>query len=133
MKNLILAVILLACVAPCIADDEPPLDQCMPDSSHETFRLFQTRNIWTLLKLDTRTGFVWQVQWGDNAVTLPINLEVLVPKGTAAKPAVMKEGRFTLCTTRNIYNFLLLDQTDGRVWDVQWSTDDKKRGISPVG
>jgi hypothetical protein len=32
-------------------------------------------------------------------------------------------GRFTLYATTNIYNFVLLDQIDGRTWQVQWSTD----------
>src|ERR1017187_7250104 len=29
------------------------------------YRLFSTQNIYAFLKLDTRTGQVWQVQWGD--------------------------------------------------------------------
>ena len=32
-------------------------------------------------------------------------------------------GRFTLYATTNFYNFVLLDQIDGRTWQVQWSTD----------
>ena len=41
-------------------------------------------------------------------------------------------GRFTLYTTENIYNFLLLDQIDGDVYQVQWSMEEKNRGIVPI-
>lgn len=32
----------------------------------------------------------------------------------------------TLHATTNYYNFVLLDQIDGRTWQVQWSTDSNK-------
>ncbi|HEV3218228.1 MAG TPA: hypothetical protein VGZ48_00545 [Candidatus Acidoferrales bacterium] len=42
-------------------------------------------------------------------------------------------GRFTLYPTENIYNFLLLDQIDGRVWQVQWNWDSPaKRFVLPI-
>lgn len=41
-------------------------------------------------------------------------------------------GRFTLYPTENIYNFLLLDQIDGDVYQVQWSMDEKNRGVVPI-
>jgi hypothetical protein len=31
------------------------------------YRLFNTKNVFTLLKLDTRAGRIWQVQWGEKA------------------------------------------------------------------
>ena len=40
-------------------------------------------------------------------------------------------GRFTLYPTETMWTFILLDQTDGRTWQVQWSLDGKE-GISPV-
>ena len=41
-------------------------------------------------------------------------------------------GRFTLYPTENIYNFLLLDQIDGYVYQVQWSMEAKNRGVIPI-
>ena len=41
-------------------------------------------------------------------------------------------GRFTLHPTENMYNFLLLDQIDGDVFQVQWSMDEKNRGVMPI-
>ena len=82
-----------------------------------TYRLFNTQNIYTLLKLDTRAGRIWQVQWGDKEYRLivPVNEKALVSDG--------KSGRFTLYPTRNIFTFILLDQETGDAWQVQWSND----------
>lgn len=79
------------------------------------YRLFNTLNIYTLLKLDTRDGRIWQVQWGadeDHRFSEPINLRTLASGGRA--------GRFTLYPTTNIYTFVLLDQDTGDTWHVQW-------------
>jgi hypothetical protein len=123
MKTLLTLILLCGVV---FAEDDPPLDQCVADPSHATYRIFQTRNIWTFLKLDTRLGLVWQAQWGDNAVTLPVNSVELVKREQA------KAGRFTLCPTRNLFNFILLDQEDGRMWDVQWNQKDDARFMTPL-
>jgi WD40 repeat protein len=79
------------------------------------YRLFNTLNIYTLLKLDTRDGRIWQVQWGaddDYRFSEPINEKTLASGGRA--------GRFTLYPTTNIYTFVLLDQDTGDAWHVQW-------------
>ena len=123
MKTLLVLFTCLSAIA--YADDEP-LDQCISDPGHAPFRIFQTRNIWTFLKLDTSNGLIWQVQWGDQAVTIPLNSASLVRR---KEP---KAGRFTLCPTKNIFNFVLLDQDDGRIWDVQWSLEPKNRSITPL-
>jgi hypothetical protein len=78
------------------------------------YRLFNTKNIYTFLKLDTREGLIWQVQWGDKNHRLiePINPKALASGG--------KAGRFTLYPTTNIYTFILVDQETGDAWQVQW-------------
>ena len=40
-----------------------------------------------------------------------------------------KPGRFFLYPTENSFNFLLLDQEEGRVWQVQWNIDADKRAV----
>lgn len=79
-----------------------------------TFRLYNTKNIYTLLRLDTRDGRIWQVQWGDkdHRFIEPLNPDALITDG--------KSGRFTLYPTSNIYTFILLDQETGDAWHVQW-------------
>lgn len=99
-------------------------------SENPIYQLFPTRNYWTFIKLDTRNGKMWQVHFsvkddgGDGELTLN------------SLPLVNEEkevsGRFTLYPTENIYNFLLLDQIDGYVYQVQWSMEAKNRGIIPI-
>ena len=85
--------------------------------------------MWTFIKLDTRNGQMWQVQYDikeNNRFETSLNSE---PQVTKEKEVI---DRFTLYPTQNIYNFILLDQIDGRVWQVQWSIDAKKRLIIPI-
>ena len=78
------------------------------------YRLFSTQNIYTFLKLDTRAGRIWQLQWGDkeHSFVESINPKALVSGGNP--------GRFTLYPTSNIFTFILLDQETGDAWHVQW-------------
>ncbi len=93
------------------------------------FRLFQTNNRWTFLKLDTRTGVITHVQYavGDgDAMEYPLN-SIPLATGEDAKP-----GRFFLYPTENTFNFILLDQIDGKCWQVQWNIDADKRLINRI-
>ena len=91
------------------------------------FRVFPTDNIWTLLLLDTSNGRVWQMQYALSDSTFAgrfvINSTPLVATAEA------KPGRFTLYATHNMFNFVLLDQENGRAWQIQWSQNAKSRGI----
>ena len=94
-----------------------------------SFRLFPTQNIWTFIRLNTRNGRMKQVQFGmedDRRLIANLNSEALV---TSDKEV---NDRFTLYPTQNIYTFILLDQFDGRAWQVQWSIDPENRGITPI-
>jgi hypothetical protein len=111
MKRTLLTVTLLLFVSLVHAEEfrlEPTQDPQVP------YRLFNTQNTYTLLKLDTSTGRIWQVQWGDKVHRFvePLNLNALASGG--------KPGRFTLYPTSNIFTFILLDQETGDAWYVQW-------------
>lgn len=97
--------------------------------SKPRYQLFKTQNMWTFLKLDTATGQIWQVQYGIKGdlsrFQEPLNLDMLI----APSYDGMISGRFTLYATDNMYNFILLDQIDGRCWQVQWSSDSSERMI----
>lgn len=115
MKLLGFSVVLLA-----FGVAEAQNNVSIPEPTQNTdvpYRLFRTQNVYTLLKLDTRTGQIWQLQWGEKASVIPINSKTL-GEGTA--------GRFTLYPTPNIYMFVLLDQQDGRQWQVQWGDKDHR-------
>jgi|ERR1035437_2726927 S-formylglutathione hydrolase FrmB len=102
----------------------------LPEPSQRTdapYRLFRTKNTYTFLRLDTRTGLIWHVQWNpeeSKRFGYSLNLLTLADNKTP--------GRFTLTPTENIYTFILSDQVDGRQWQVQWSTDAEKRLILPI-
>ena len=102
-----------------VAPSEPTQN---PDAP---FRLFSTKNIYTLLRLDTRDGRIWQVQWGDkdHRFIESLNLDSLTAGG--------KAGRFTLYPTSNIYTYILLDQETGDAWHVQWGKP-AERFILPI-
>lgn len=100
-------------------------------NQHKTdaFELFPTQNMWTFIKLDTRNGKMWQVQYdvrGDNRMETVLNDKSLVSNGGEIY------GRFNLYATQNIFNFILLDKVSGGTWQVQWSIEEDKRGIFPI-
>ena len=94
-----------------------------------SYRLFPTENMWTFIKLNTRNGLMWQVQFdvqGDNRFETYLNLLPLVSAENETN------DRFTLYPTQNMYTFILLDQLDGKTWQVQWSTKPENRGVIPI-
>ena len=93
------------------------------------YQLFKTQNMWTFLKLDTMTGQIWQVQFSikGNDYRFVTALDTSPRISEYFDEPIC--GRFTLYATDNMYNFILLDQIDGRCWQVQWSTEPENRGV----
>ena len=121
-------IVVSATIASCAQTQADVNSSTSPDNP-VTYRLFPTQNMWTFIKLNTRNGQMWQVQYdvqGNNRSEVPLSLTSLIPKNEEAN------GRFFLYSTQNIYNFILLDQFDGRTWQVQWAPDEDKRGIIPI-
>ena len=84
------------------------------------YKLYKTENTYNLVKLDTATGAVWQVQYRmgtTKSMTLEIDETSLLLWDDEVP------GRFELYNTNNMYTFILLDTKTGRTWQVQWSTD----------
>ena len=94
-----------------------------------SFKLFPTANMWTFLKLDTRNGKIWQVQWSvenDKRFETGLSLRSLIWKDEEIN------GRFVLYPTTNNYNFIMLDQVNGKTYQVQWSFEDNQRFVIPI-
>jgi len=94
-----------------------------------TYKLFPTENLWTFIKLNTRNGKMWQVQYdieGDNRGETFLNIRPLVKEENEVN------GRFTLYSTQNFYTFILLDQLSGKMWQVQWSQEFENRLTLPI-
>lgn len=85
------------------------------------FRLFPTRNNWNFMKLDTRTGQIWMVQYSVEKSSSAFTWTLDDTK--IEEPLAENIGRFTLYPTSNRFNYILLDQFDGRTWQVQYSLD----------
>ena len=107
-----------------------PQNNVIENLDGEIFKLFPTKNIWTFLKLDTRNGKIWQVH-----ITVEkdeVRGELDVNEIPLVVPSKERTGRFMLYPTENIYNFVLIDQIDGKLYQVQWSQEAKNRGIIPI-
>ena len=107
---------------------EPPSQNISTDSS-VIYRLFATKNMYTFIKLNTRNGQMWQVQWGTESKYQ--NQDTLSDISLVTK-SEERNGRFFLYPTTNMYNFILLDQIDGKVWQVQWSTNANERLVNRI-
>lgn len=92
------------------------------------FKLYPTDNMWTFIKLDTRNGKMWQVQFSvkgdDYRFEIPLNTTALATDST--------NGRYELYPTQNMFNFVLLDKVGGATWQVQWSTEPENQAIIPI-
>ncbi|MFN5333738.1 MAG: hypothetical protein ACK5BV_00950 [Bacteroidota bacterium] len=60
---------------------------------------------------------MWQVQLG---LESKYRFEAVLSADLLVSKEDEKIGRFFLYPTTNVYNFVLLDQIDGRTWQVQW-------------
>ena len=72
-----------------------------PDSN-VNFRLYQTNNRWTFLKLDTRTGVIMHVQYSTDSDAMQYELNSM----PLAEGEDAKSGRFLLYPTENTFNFI---------------------------
>ena len=106
---------------------EAPHQNISTDSA-VVYRLFSTRNMYTFIKLDTRNGKMRQVQWGFES---KYRFENTLSDISRINIEDEKNGRFFLYPTTNIYNFILLDQIDGRTWQVQWGKEEE-RAVIPI-
>ncbi|MDO3695954.1 hypothetical protein QVZ41_13970 [Wenyingzhuangia sp. chi5] len=94
-----------------------------------SYRIFPTTNMWYFIKLNTRTGQMWQIKFDQkktNQLDIPLNSLSLVEKQKEM------DNRFILYPTQNNWNFLLLDQINGKIWQVNWDMKPEKNKILPL-
>lgn len=130
MKKIILSLIISFTSVTSFAQSssEIPVQNISTDSA-AVYRLFATKNMYTFIKLNTRNGQMRQVQWGTEA---KYQFQNTLSDISRVSNEEEKNGRFFLYPTTNIYNFILIDQIDGRVWQVQWSTTPSERLVTPI-
>lgn len=129
ITSLIAILITLTSLAQVKDSEVTSIGKNLNNHSIAKYQLFPTQNTWNFIKLDTQNGRMWQVQFdvkSSNRFQTYLNTIALVDKEDEIN------DRFTLYPTHNIYNFILLDQIDGRTWQVQWSIEPENRGIMPI-
>lgn len=98
------------------------------DNKSERFELYPTDNIGIFLRLDRMTGCINLVQWSLESskefsmVLNDQNLATLTSVGNC----------FKLYPTKNMFQFLLLDQSNGNMWHVQWGFKDGENWIKKI-
>lgn len=126
MKKIVLFFLFAFSLASYSYAAEPATVVAPTTNAVNNYLLYPTTNIYTFLKLDTRNGKIWQVQYSmdDNEFEVVLNSRELVTTG--------KPGQFALYPTTNNWTFLLLDTINGDVWHVQWSQEADNRVIIPI-
>lgn len=119
-------LILFANILYAQSSSQPPVQSISTDSA-VVYRLFTTQNMYTFIKLNTRNGQMWQVQWSTKGSEY--RYETSLSDISRVDEKEEKNGRFFLYPTTNIYNFILLDQIDGRAWQVQWGKEGERAVI----
>ena len=97
-------------------------------SENTIYQLFPTDNYWTFIKLDTRNGKMWQVHFTISNDGYQGEL-ILNSDSLLMSDEVEVNGRFNLHRTNNMYNFILLDQINGKTYQVQWNGEKEKRFV----
>ena len=96
----------------------------------DIFKLYPTQNMWTFLELNTITGQIWLIQWSlEDSKRFCYVLDIEERISDEDDPIC---GRFSLHPTDNIYNFILLDNINGKTWQVQWGFEGNKRFVLPI-
>lgn len=93
-KTTLLFILFLTGLMACSTPEDKPKKQ---NNAAPAFQLFPTTNMWTFIKLDTRNGRMWQVQYdiqGDDRMEVILNDKALVSDEEA------ENGRFILYSTK---------------------------------
>lgn len=143
MKRLFLTLLMAFCILPSFAQkfttaridsllqaNNAWLEQIeLNNSLKHRYKLYPTKNIYTFLQLDTKTGMTEQVQW-----SLDSNEEgaVTINGDDLTYGFGYGSGSFELYPAKNLYQFILRDKTTGMKWHVQWGMESSKRWIRRI-
>lgn len=127
MKQALLIILLAVSYSMSYAQPKTEEKECCCGECAGNYKMYPTRESGIFLKLDTRTGQIWTVQYiWKKAGEMPF----------AQKPTVTDEdgrpGRFTLYPTENSGTFILLDKTSGKCYKVELHTNPAKSKITEI-
>ena len=91
--------------------------------SAQTYKMYSTENIHNQLRLNTKTGEVYQIQ--NDGQRFLVNNAITMNNST--------ENRYFLYKTKNIWTFILVDTFTGKLWQCQYSVEgDEYRFSTPI-
>ena len=126
MFTMMLTITLFAsCQADSIKQPEKKTTDSPQKQLSGRYELYPTKNMWTFIKLDTKTGATWQVQYSIKGSSY--RFETPLDTSSAVTSGLEYNGRFALYPTENIFNFVMLDKLNGDVYQIQWSSDAENR------
>lgn len=130
MKRILLSL-LCAFVVGSVWGEGPQFDRpaVYPYNAQANYQLFPTNNFYNFIKLDTRTGQIWVVQYDLDG---PNTFQTVLSSKERNYDGEVTPGRFNLYPSKNSYNYIMLDQKTGRVWQVQWDTDPKHYYVAQI-
>ena len=131
LLSLLMLIATLTTIVSCNSNNKETKEVKELAVDQPTFQLYPTQNMWNFIKLNTVNGKMWIVQYSiekdENRFETVLNEQNLL-----AQSQKQVKGRFILIPTNNMWNFILLDQIDGKQWQVQWSNDGNSNMVVPI-
>lgn len=130
MKRIIILLVLTLSTMTAFSQTAAKSSSNETDALVPTYQLYKTQNMWIYIKLNTQDGTMKLVQFSvDNVESIG---EFKLNPTSLATGKEKKNGRFALTSTDNMWTYLLLDQIDGDVWQVQWGFDEADRFVRKI-
>ena len=93
------------------------------------YKIYQTENIHILLKIDTRIGRVYMIQYASKD---PLAVEIPIGPYPHGRVNWGWNGRFELYPTKDMYNFIMIDSYWGEIYRVQWGPKASDRFVQRI-
>jgi hypothetical protein len=81
------------------------------------YTLYKTENMWTYILLDKFSGKVWQCQYSVQGIEY-ISSIVINPN----ELSITQSNKFTIQPMTSMFQFYLINDETGEMWQFQWST-----------
>lgn len=92
------------------------------------YALYKTKNMWTYILLDKFSGKLWQCQYSVQG-TEYISSVVINPNELSSS----QSNKFTIKPMTSMFQFYLINDETGDMWQFQWSTEgDEYRWIKKM-
>ena len=130
MKRILILLVLTLSTMSVLSQTTASSTNIESDGIVPTYKLYKTQNMWIFIKLNTLDGRMKLVQFSVNDVNDIGEFDLNIVNLALGKDK--RNGRFALTPTDNMYTFLLLDQIDGDVWQVQWDFEPKNRFVRKI-